>query len=860
MARASGRREARGRAARLYGSWLAYVGRYKESLGPYDEAAALLTGAARDGARVGKAGSCLRLGRFDEAARLCRQVRRAARRRRDLLLAAGADLNEAVALHESGRPVASLDLYRRARSAFQKTGRDQLAATTVQNLANALVLIDRYEEAAPLYEEAASEFTRLGASHDAARCRYNRGALLVATDRLGEADLELARGEEGFREAGDAVHAALCRLDRGEALLRAGLRPEAVRALESARRGLRRRGPPEERTRATLLLARALLASGAARSARRILSRPLDLPSPVWKVEREELLARADALDGRYARAREGFTAAAGAHGRRRPMRRVRALHGAAFCALMEGDLTDARRALRRGRPAVDRLDLPSLAYGSAALEFLVEERAGRRPAALKALESSFDALERVREGLGPDSFRAAVVVGRERWFARAFRFLLAEPDGLSKAVTLLERWRARALVDLIGDAERVAPGDERLASLRARVAALERKADASLAPEFLRSDDSVSGPALLRSLATAERDYRDEAARRLSPVVAAAPDVDEVLADLTSGTVVLSLFADEEGTCLCVGERRGLSYAESPGRVAEIASLAEELHFVLGQFTVGGEFAERHRRRLDRRADRILEELSDRTLRPVARALERARRVVVVPHGPWHLVPFAALPLGGRRLVDFAPVVLAPSLSVLGRWGRRARGRSVVLGFRDEQAPHIADEARRVATVLRDSTLLEGEDARCDALAGRSPPRCLHVASHGRYRPDAPGMSGVRLADGWLRAVEFAALPLRGSTVVLSGCETGVSAVGAGDEVQGLVRGVLAAGGAELLASLWRVDDATTARLLTRFHELGAAGATPSLALATAQRELASEGLHPWFWAGFSLWSLRLK
>jgi CHAT domain-containing protein len=119
--------------------------------------------------------------------------------------------------------------------------------------------------------------------------------------------------------------------------------------------------------------------------------------------------------------------------------------------------------------------------------------------------------------------------------------------------------------------------------------------------------------------------------------------------------------------------------------------------------------------------------------------------------------------------------------------------------------------------------------------------------------------MSGVRLADGWLRAVDFHTLDLAGSLVVLSGCETGVAQVGAGGEVEGLVRGVLASGAADLVVSLWRVDDAATAALMSRFHDGLAAGSGPAGALARAQREAAASGLAPWHWAGFGLWTRRL-
>ena len=147
LARASGEREALGRAARLKGTALGERGRFAESLPAYREAAELLRGTARDAARLGMAGALLRLGRFHEAVEVCRAVRRAARRRGEAGLAGAALLNQAVAVHESGEPAAAVPLYRKARSELAAGGAPAYAAVATQNLANALVLIDRFAEA-----------------------------------------------------------------------------------------------------------------------------------------------------------------------------------------------------------------------------------------------------------------------------------------------------------------------------------------------------------------------------------------------------------------------------------------------------------------------------------------------------------------------------------------------------------------------------------------------------------------------------------------------------------------------------------------------------------------------------------------
>jgi len=846
VAEASGSKEGRARAARLHGSWLSYVGRFQESISPYEVAVALLSGAPRDGARLGIAGSLLRLGRFEEAIRLCRRIRSAAKRRGDVAIRGGADLNEAVAFHESGRPERSLELYDRARSAFEESGHAGMAATALQNSANALVLLDRYEEAAPRYDDAARVFDAAGAANEAARCRYNRGALLVATDRLGAADQVLFAEEQVFQRLGDRVHAALCRLDRGEALLKAGLVPEARAALSKARRRLARGAPPVERARCALLLARAHLAAGDGTAARRLLARPIPLSGSVG-ADREEIL-------GLVAGSAERLLGAARAHDRRRPVAALRARLAAAACALDAGDGGSARRILVAARARLAEYPLPGLRFAESALTFLVEDSAGSRDRAEVALERSLRDLSDVRAGLGSDTFRAALLEGRERWLARAVRHRLAE--GEDRALEFLDQWRARALGDLLGESDRVLPRDRKVARLRGRVSALERRLEGGLAPGFLRSSEPGEGAALLRRLLDAEEELA--AATRLEPAEAGIVAPEVVRHGMPAGTLILSLFSDEDGTLLFATDRSGTDVRSLPTTRADVASLTDELHFLLGQFTIGEDFVRRHRARLEQRTARVLSDLARTALAPVEGAVRRAGHVVVIPHGEWHRVPFPALPVGGRPLISRRSLSLAPSLGSLHHPPRAARGRPVVLAFADEAAPHITGEGRDVAAVLPRAELFEGAEATLSRLQNRPPPKCLHIAAHGSYRADAPSMSGVRLADGWLRSVDLPSLPLRGSTIVLSGCQTGVTAAGAGDEVQGLVRGALAAGCSDLVASLWRVDDESTALLFRRFHRERIRTGSAGGALANAQRSMARKGLHPFYWAGFTVWSRR--
>lgn len=73
---------------------------------------------------------------------------------------------------------------------------------------------------------------------------------------------------------------------------------------------------------------------------------------------------------------------------------------------------------------------------------------------------------------------------------------------------------------------------------------------------------------------------------------------------------------------------------------------------------------------------------------------------------------------------------------------------------------------------------------------------------------------------DGFLTALEISAIDLRGlDLVVLSACETARGYI-ATDGVFGLQRSFKMAGARSILMSLWKVDDAATLMLMTRFYE----------------------------------------
>src|SRR5450756_2216936 len=97
---------------------------------------------------------------------------------------------------------------------------------------------------------------------------------------------------------------------------------------------------------------------------------------------------------------------------------------------------------------------------------------------------------------------------------------------------------------------------------------------------------------------------------------------------------------------------------------------------------------------------------------------------------------------------------------------------------------------------------------------------RFVHIATHGWFRQDNPMFSSISLGDSHLNLFDLYQLNLPCELVTLSGCGTGLNMVVGGDDLLGLVRGLLYAGAQGVLVTLWDVNDRSTAEFMKLFYE----------------------------------------
>jgi CHAT domain-containing protein len=334
---------------------------------------------------------------------------------------------------------------------------------------------------------------------------------------------------------------------------------------------------------------------------------------------------------------------------------------------------------------------------------------------------------------------------------------------------------------------------------------------------------------------------------------VSALPELRDALAE---GTTLVEYYQARGQLYAAVLDRTRLDIVPL-APASRVRSLLRLLQFQLSKFRLGPSYTESFAEPMRAATEAHLAELHEELIAPV-RHLLTGRHLVIVPHDFLHYVPFHALPGAGGYLIDEFTISYAPSASVYRLCRLKtpvARERSLVMGVSDGATPSIPEEIAAVAGTVPAPDVLMGADATHEALRRLAPrSRFIHMATHGVFRADNPMFSAIMLGDGPLNLFDLYHLDLSAELVTLSGCSTGMNAVIGGDELVGLVRGLLYSGARSVMLTLWDAHDFSTTRFMTAFYTQLHSPAGLSAAVRHAMQEVRREFPHPFYWAPFIL------
>jgi len=289
--------------------------------------------------------------------------------------------------------------------------------------------------------------------------------------------------------------------------------------------------------------------------------------------------------------------------------------------------------------------------------------------------------------------------------------------------------------------------------------------------------------------------------------------------------------------------------------------------------------------------------------IQPFEKELQQAniQTIVYAPDEGLRYIPLAALYDGKQWLVeryrinnitaasltDFTPHA-APSIRVLA--AASSAKHDVKVGDRTlsfSALPATKIEVDNISTKINTTKLVD-RDFTESALTGKlNTHNIIHLATHGHFEVGQPEQSFILLGDGKISTIsDIGSWTLTNvSLVVLSACETAIGGQGGkgkGIEIFGLGYQIHNAGASAAIATLWKVSDGGTERLMDAFYTAVKTGKVSNTeALRQAQVAMitgSSEGLgearsivsiearprttstvpakisHPYYWAAFIL------
>lgn len=311
---------------------------------------------------------------------------------------------------------------------------------------------------------------------------------------------------------------------------------------------------------------------------------------------------------------------------------------------------------------------------------------------------------------------------------------------------------------------------------------------------------------------------------------------------------------------------------------------------------------------------DRSASLLTQQILTPAAEQI-KGKRLVIIPDGILHKVPFAALTL--PNLATYTPLLTQheitnlPSASTIGilrttvATKPRAKKTIAILadpvfnkdddrltgkttadsrnlsgadeflknrigrGMNFSRLKGTAAEAKAILSLVpqeSDRTAAFGFEANYDWITSKniSQYRYIHLATHGFFDGAKPAFSSIVLSGydaqgvdrkSYLRLPELFNLNLPAELVVLSACQTGLGNDVPGEGSVGMTRGLMYAGALRVASTLWNVDDNSTSELMQQFYKsLWQSKKSHAASLREAQLKLWKEGKTPYYWAAFTL------
>jgi hypothetical protein len=419
---------------------------------------------------------------------------------------------------------------------------------------------------------------------------------------------------------------------------------------------------------------------------------------------------------------------------------------------------------------------------------------------------------------------------------------------------------RARGFRERLGERARGVRSD--ILEKRAQLGSLIRKVEEAEHSDGAEAEKLHDWQAEVRRL---ERELEREFQRAQAKESGASPwihsrNAEDVAGRLRTGEALVEYFVTGETILAFVLTRDRQTFLTLPAAVRSVRECLERIHFQLETMAMTADRPVGSETFLRGAADELLVSLHSMLIEPLGDRLPSSGRLLMIPHGFLHQVPFECLRDGSRYMDELWEIARIPTTDFLKRPLRRRRSRRckvLIAGKVKGGPPFVDSEMTSVASSLPQDDVRVQRDPTTELLLQEMPGQdIIHLTTHGVFRDDNPVFSRLSMSDGALFLADILDATLKADLVVLSACNTGQVFPGKGDDFSGVAHGFLAAGARQLVASLWRVHDEATRAFMAEFYRLyvGEAKGDPVAALSSARRAIRKQWAHPFYWGGFSV------
>jgi tetratricopeptide (TPR) repeat protein len=867
----------RARIRRAYGNLQVLRGKYADAIQTFEtcldqfaaigeeiEVAATLSGSLQP---------LIYLSRYSEALERAQKARDIAKRHQDDLLLARLDINVGNILHRLDRCSEAVLNYERALVTLDRLGQRRDCAVAWINLAVVHIALNDFLPAEEAYQKSRSLALSENMPSIVAQADYNVAYLHLRRGDYTRAIQLYQQTREYCERVGDPYHSALCDLDQAEMYLELHLNQEGTQLAQQAVTAFEKMEMGYEAAKALVWLG-----IGAHQNRKPFLAldffaqaqeRMRSQKNDVWVALLDFYQAIVLHQEGRFhealhrCRAAYNFFSSFPNSGR---VIQVQLLQACLYLALSE--MREAEDCCASAIEAAARLRSPSLLTQGYTIRGQIAQDGGANEAAIQSYNNALQWLEKSPSRPVGQESKLSSAKNRLELYPALVSLMVSGPptEDTSEAVlALVEKAKSRELAELLAFRANTLPAPSRShSSLVEQIRSLRNELNwyyTEIDVAEVRSADSSAQRVMdMRSRIQRLEEVLIKTLGELRPADeqffvlqnAGTIPVNEIREVIRQDEMILDFYEAHGLLYACLFSKGCICIART-ARTETIRDLLRSLRSHFGKFDRGNGPSALLQASLLEGAQAILFALDRELIQPIRGQIKG--RLIIVPHGLLHYLPFHALFDGSRYLIEDHVISYASSASQYYLSSRKAgdfQKRDLI--FTGGTPNHPQEMNARMENVLPNARRFPREAANIEVFEQHGAgARFIHVDTHLRLRRDNPLFSTLTVGSTAISILDTYNLRLPCSLIGLSGSGPGIDPAGDGNEIHALAQGLEYAGAQTLLMPLWNITGGPLVEFLTSFYR-ASCESDEALAFQQAVAATRKEFCHPYYWASFVL------